>query len=134
MKKSFFLCLLVFVFLGASCGSTGAPAETVSPAPVVSEKAEYQANLDLKLADLKAHMARVKEKRAGLSENSIGIFDQQVAALELHIAALEQALQGMKAAPESAFMEERAKVNEQLQTTEDLYLKIITDYKIEVVA
>jgi hypothetical protein len=47
---------------------------------------------------------------------------------------LEQALQGMKAAPESAFMEERAKVNEQLQTTEDLYLKIITDYKIEVVA
>lgn len=134
MKKTLFLCLLALVFLGASCDSSGVPAETISPAPAVSEKVEYQTNLDVKIADLKGHVAKVKEKRDSLSENSVGIFDQQIAALELHIAALEQALQEMKAAPESAFMDERTKVNEQLQMAEDLYLKIITDYKIEVVA
>lgn len=134
MKYIFGFLLVAVALLGASCQAPREAVETVEPAPVYSVKAEYESNLDAKVADLAAHIVLVKERRAGLSANSVVIFDEQVTALDQVFAGLVQALADMKTAPEAAFMEERAKVNEQLQKTEDLYLKIITDYKIEIAA
>lgn len=139
MKRFFTILTILSFYLaltGAGCGNVAQNPDTSRETPAaekpVSDKELYASNLDEKIRDLQAHIDQVQQHRESLSTNSLEIFDQQMAELRLNLSDLATKLQALKEGAEDDFMPLRDIVNKQLQKTEDLYLKIITDYKIEL--
>lgn len=131
--------LLAVVFGGVSCrpNKTGTPVDdqTGSSRPLTlygsEEKDGYAENIAIKLEDLNIHTAKIKERRATIAVNEQKTFDAAVTELEQKLKEFEAAFEAFKQSPLESFLPEREKLNNKLVEAENVFIKIITDYKLE---
>jgi len=95
------------------------------------EKDGYAENLQIKIDDLAVHIGKMKESRAFVSADAQASFDASMAELETTFASFRESFEGFKDSAAESFMAEREKLNNNLASIEDLYLKIITDYELK---
>jgi hypothetical protein len=124
---------LLLALAGASCRSEG-NVDGNGPTTLYGseEKDGYAENVQIKIDDLAVHIGKIKESRALVSADAQASFDAAVADLETKFTVFKDSFEGFKSSAVESFMTEREKLNNALVGVEDLYLKVITDFKLDI--
>ncbi len=94
-------------------------------------KDDYSENIQIKIEDLEIHLGKLREYRVNIAPSSQSTYDTYLSELDASIKDFTAKFEAFKTSPLTEFLPERAKLNEALVKTEDLYLKIITDFKVD---
>lgn len=95
-----------------------------------ADKDDYSDNIRIKIEDLEIHLGKLRDYRINIAPSSQATFDAYVSEFEADIKEFSGVFEAFKATPLDQFLAERLKVNEALLKVENLYLKIITDFKV----
>lgn len=96
------------------------------------DKDDYSDNIRIKIEDLEIHLGKLRQYRDNIVPSSQSTYDAYLSEFDDDVKAFSAKFEAFKATPFSEFLDRRAELNAELVKTEDLYLKIITDFKVDI--